>query len=132
MKQIPYSVPTNIRRQHKKRSRPGHLAPGCVHACYGVREPSTLFARTAMQYCIRGETIHSYRQQLRRVQKYFQYVQGLLGRCRSVLLQCIRNEVTTSGEKWSIKSRRMQVSCAINPPVAAALTRNSTGGTLCM
>lgn len=38
----------------------------------------------------------------------------------------------TSGEEWTINSRRMQVSCAIKPPVAAAVTRNSTGGTFSM
>lgn len=38
----------------------------------------------------------------------------------------------TSGEKWTIHSRRMQVSCAIKPPVAAAVSRNSTGGTFSM
>lgn len=38
----------------------------------------------------------------------------------------------TSGEKWTINSRRMQVSCAIKHPVAAAVTRNSTGGTFSM
>jgi hypothetical protein len=114
--QIPRSGPTNIRLQHTKSSRPSRLAPRrCARLIWCMWTIHTLFKNcNALLY---SRTNYSY---LRTTAQPCTDI--FSARARPAWKPEVDTSTVTmkygnltSGERWTINSRRMQVSCAIKP-----------------